>query len=152
MSSAAAASLGTDREQHVRFVVESLRFAATNGDQPDLVRSAAAGLGALASTGDVDALAELFDVGVAAPDAARDAIALVLGMLAMRHPNAVLAHLEMRTDLPAAALVLRDAFDMLDEDLEEERFFMTARAAYWAAPEASPRRAVTDELIRVLEF
>ena len=73
-------------------------------------------------------------------------------MLAMRYPTAVLAHLETRTDLDAAALVLRDAFDMLDEDLEEERFFMTARAAFWAAPEQSPARAVAEKLIRVLEF
>jgi hypothetical protein len=73
-------------------------------------------------------------------------------MLAMRHPTAVLAHLETRTDLDAAALVLRDAFDMLDEDLEEERFFMTARSAFWAASEQSSARAVAETLIRVLEF
>ena len=36
--------------------------------------------------------------------------------------------------------------------LEEERFFMTTRAAFWAAPERSPARAVAEELIRVLEF
>ena len=76
----------------------------------------------------------------------------MLGALAMRHPNAVLAHLETRTDLEAVALVLRDAFDMLNEDLEEERFFMTVRAAFWAAPEQSQARTVAEELIRVLEF
>ena len=152
MVSAAAASLGADPDQHARFVADSLRFAAASADRQDLLRSAAAGLGALASTGDVAALQTLFDVGVDAQDHARDPIALVLGTLAMRHPTAMLAHLETRTDLDKAALVLRDAFDMLDEDLEEERFFMTARAAFWAAPERSPARVVTDELIRVLEF
>ena len=52
----------------------------------------------------------------------------------------------------SAALVVRDGFDMLDEDLEEERFFMTTRTAFWVAPEGSRARAVSDELIRVLEF
>jgi len=41
---------------------------------------------------------------------------------------------------------------MLDEDLEEERFFMTTRTAFWVAPEGSRSRAVSEELIRVLEF
>ena len=152
MVSAAAASLGADPEEHARFVAESLRFAADTRDHQDLLRSAAAGLGALASRDDTGALQVLFDVGIGAQSAAREPVALVLGMLAMRHPAAVLAHLETRTDLAAAALVLRDAFDMLDEDLEEERFFMTTRAVFWAAPTPSPARAVAEELIRVLEF
>jgi HEAT repeat protein len=152
MVSAAAASLGSDREEHTRFITDSLRFAADAGDQQSVVRSAASGLGALASRGDVGALQVLFDVGVGAPDPARDAIALVLGTFAMRQPTAVISHLETRSDLDAAALVLRDGFDMLDEDLEEERFFMTARAAFWAAAEPSPARTVTEMLIGVLEF
>ena len=152
MVSAAAASLGADVEAHTRFVAESLYFAAGAIDQQDLVRSAAVGLGALASRGDAGAQQVLFDVGVGTQAAAREPVALVLGMLAMRHPAAVLAHLETRTDLAAAALLLRDAFDMLDEDLEEEHFFMTTRAAFWAAPTPSPARAVAEELIRVLEF
>ena len=151
MVSAAAAALGADHEEHARFVAESLRFAAA-GDRQNLLRAAAAGLGALASRGDAGALQVLFDVGVGATAAAREPIALVLGTLAMRHPTAVLAHLETRTDLAAAALVLRDAFDMLNEDLEEERFFMTARAAFWAASDQSQARAVAEELIRTLEF
>jgi HEAT repeat protein len=151
MVSAAAAMLGSDRDEHFQYVSESLRFAAA-GDNADVVRSAAAGLGALAAGGDAGAVQELFDVGVDADPGPRDAIALVLGMLAMRDSAVVLGHLETRTDLPAAALVLRDGFDMLDEDLAEERFFMTARTAFWAAPEGSRSRAVSEELIKVLEF
>jgi len=48
--------------------------------------------------------------------------------------------------------VLRDAFDMLEEDYEEERFFATVRRSYWAAPEGSPDRKVADALIQALEF
>ncbi len=151
MVSAAAAAVGGDRDRHFQFVSESLRFAVA-GDHADLVRSSAAALGALASRGDADAVRELFDVAVDAGPGARDSIALVLGMLAMRYPDTVLGHLETRTDVPAAALVVRDGFDMLDEDLEEERFFMTTRTAFWVAPEGSRSRAVSEELIRVLEF
>lgn len=151
MVSAAAAALGADRDRHFQFVVESLRYASAGGEQ-DLVRSAAAGLAALAATGDADALQALFDVGINAGPSVRDAIALVVGMLAMRHPALVLDHLEIRSDLPAAVLVLRDGFDILNEDLEEERFFMSARTAFWAASEGARSREVTQELIRVLEF
>ena len=48
--------------------------------------------------------------------------------------------------------LLREAFDMLEEDFEEERFFVTVRRAYWQAPAGSPARTVAETLIRKLEF
>ena len=50
------------------------------------------------------------------------------------------------------AELLRDAFDMVAEDFEEERFYVSVRRAYWAAPEGSTRRSVAAQLIDVLEF
>ena len=47
---------------------------------------------------------------------------------------------------------MRDAFDMLEEDFEEERFFATVRRSYWQAPEGSAERKVADVLIQALEF
>jgi hypothetical protein len=41
---------------------------------------------------------------------------------------------------------------MLEEDLEEEQFFVTVRRAYWAAAAASPARKVAGALIQKLEF
>jgi hypothetical protein len=40
----------------------------------------------------------------------------------------------------------------LEEDLEEERFYVTVRRAYWAAAAASPGRKIADLLIQKLEF
>ena len=57
----------------------------------------------------------------------------------------------MRSASPAIEL-LREAFDMLEEDFDEERFFAAVRRAYWQAPAGSPARTVADALIRKLEF
>ena len=54
--------------------------------------------------------------------------------------------------LDPALELLREAFDMLEEDFEEERFFVTVRRAYWAAAAGSPARKVADALIQQLEF
>jgi len=70
----------------------------------------------------------------------------------MRQPSALLSYLETRTDLEVAGLVIRDGFDMLDEDLEEERFFMIARASFWMNSDGSRARAVAGTLIEILEF
>ena len=78
--------------------------------------------------------------------------ALAFGQVALRNTPLAVKLLGARPDLPAAALVLRDAFDMLEEDYEEERFFATVRRSYWAAPEGSADRKVADALIQALEF
>jgi hypothetical protein len=41
---------------------------------------------------------------------------------------------------------------MLEEDLEEERFFVAVRKAYWAAPDGSPARKLCEQVITKLEF
>ena len=48
--------------------------------------------------------------------------------------------------------LLREAFDRLEEDFEEERFFATVRRAYWQAPEGSAARNVAETLVQRLEF
>ena len=54
--------------------------------------------------------------------------------------------------VPLAIELLREAFDMLEEDMEEERFYVTVRRAYWAAAASSPARKIADILIQKLEF
>lgn len=149
---AAICLLGSNCEAHQGFITETLRFAVTNLGFQDLVRAAGGALAALAEGGHADALAALLDAGVPARDPARAPIALAAGTVAIRNPVLVLSVLETRPDLDEAVLLLRDAFDMLEEDYEEERFFARVRRAYWEAPEGSRRRAVCDALIQKLDF
>ena len=60
--------------------------------------------------------------------------------------------LEAQDDLAPAIELLREAFDMLEEDFEEERFFVAVRRAYWAAPAGSRAGTIADTLIQRLEF
>jgi hypothetical protein len=64
----------------------------------------------------------------------------------------MLAWLERQGDPAPAVELLREAFDMLEEDFAEERFFVTVRRAYWNAPEGSVARKVANALIQKLEF
>jgi hypothetical protein len=95
---------------------------------------------------------QLLDRGVPSADPVRSPLALTVGLVALRNPELLMATLEARTDRDGVVALLRDAFDMLSEDFEEERFFVAVRQAYWTAAEGSPRRAVADFLIEKLEF
>lgn len=150
--SASLCLLGRNCDTHVPFIVESLRFGAANENFQPLLRGASHALGMLAVRGRDDALAMLLDVGTPAADPARSPIALSVGLVALRAPDVLLRALEGRDDRDSAIILLRDAFDMLSEDFEEERFYVHVRRAYWAAPDGSPRRALAEALITTLEF
>ena len=64
----------------------------------------------------------------------------------------MLKALQARPDQPAAIGILAEAFDMLEEDLEEERFFVAVRREYWSAPDGSPTRKLCEQLITKLDF
>ena len=63
---------------------------------------------------------------------------LAVGLVALRNTPLLLKTLQARADQDAAIGLVAEAFDMLEEDLEEERFFVYIRQAYWAA--ATDRR------------
>jgi HEAT repeat protein len=149
---AAICLLGTNCDLHQRFIVESLTFAMKTPGYQELLRTSAKALAALAEGGHADAAGTLIDLGAPAADPARAPIALAFGAVALRNTPLVLDLLQSRTDLHDSALLLRDAFDMLEEDYAEERFFATVRRSYWQAPAGSPRRRVAEELIKTLEF
>jgi hypothetical protein len=150
--SAAICLLGVNCESQQKFVVDTMTFAIANQGFQDLLRAASRALGALAASGRQDAAATLLDVGIPAHDPGRSPVALAFGGVALRNTPLTIKTLIGRADLKDAALVLRDAFDMLEEDYEEERFFATVRRSYWQAAEGSPERKLADALIQALEF
>lgn len=149
---AATCMITKDCTPHVDYLTKTLVFAASDEQYQALLRSAAFALSALARQGNVQALTALLDAGEPARDPARAAIALAVGHVAVKAPGVLLDTLEARKTFEAASAVLQDAFDMLSEDFEEERFFVEVRKAYWAAAEGSPRRRVAQALIDKLEF
>ena len=144
--------LGVNCSSHLGYIDKSLRFAAKNSEFQPLLRSAVAAAGALADGGHPEAADLLFDVGIPSQDPARAPIALALGAVALRATPLMLSVIEKRADREPAVLLLRDAFDMLEEPYEKERFFVAVRRAYWQLTEGSESRKVAQILIEKLEF
>ncbi len=150
---AAICLLGVNCSSHQGFLTESLRFAIANIGYQELLRNSASGLAALAAArGNEEAAATLIEAGAPSRDPARAAIALAVGTVALRNTPLLLKLLEKQADPAPALELLREAFDMLEEDLEEERFFAQVRRTYWQAAAGSPTRKLAEALIRTLEF
>ena len=144
--------LGVNCASHQSFVVESLRFSIANTGFQSLVRSSAGGLATLAVAGREEAAIELITQGGPTQDPVRAPIALAVGTIALRNTPLLLKVLERAQLRDIGIELLREAFDMLEEDFEEERFFATVRRTYWQAPAGSPARTVSDTLVRKLDF
>jgi HEAT repeat protein len=149
---AAICLLGVNCPTHQGYLIDTVKFAAANAAFQPLLRSAAHALAVLAVRGDAKSLDALLDVAVAGPEASRAPVALAVGLVALRNGALCLDVLEKRADRDAAINVLRDAFDMLEEDFEEEQFYVSVRRAYWGAAEGSARRQLAAALIQKLEF
>ena len=148
---AAVCGLGSNCDGHMRFVRESLVFATRNIGYQELARASATALADLAAIGRKDALPALFELGMPANDPVRAPIALAVGRAVI---NAPAQALQVVPGLPRqeATLLLRDAFDMLEEDYAEERFFAAIRRGYWEAAPDAATRAAAQVLITALEF
>jgi len=116
------------------------------------LRGAAAGLGALAVAGHAEAADALIDIGVPSQDPTRAPIALALGTVALRNTPLMMARLEQREQRDGAMELVAEGFDMLEEDLDKERFFVLARRTYWESGEEPARRTLMQQLIRKLDF
>ena len=149
---AAICLMGTNCSSHIGYLHKTLTYAETYPGFQDLLRGAAAGLGNIALQGNADALRILFDVGIPSQDPVRAPVTLALGLVALRNTPLMLKTLEASPDQAGAVGILAEAFDMLEEDLEEERFFVAVRRAYWAAPDGSPTRKLCEQLITKLDF
>ena len=106
----------------------------------------------LARSGRATAWDALIAIGDPSVDPVRAPIALAAAGAAVGNPAGALGALERAADPKAALLLLRDGFDMLSEDLAEERFYARIRALYWQAPEGSPARARIQRVMTALDF
>ena len=149
---AAICLMGTNCSSHIGYLEKTLAFADTYPGYQDLLRGAASGLGNIARQGNDEALRILFDVGIPSQDPVRAPVTLAIGLVALRNTPLLLKTLQARTDQAGAVGIVAEAFDMLEEDLEEERFFVAVRKAYWAAPDGSPTRKLCEALINKLDF
>jgi HEAT repeat protein len=149
---AAICLMGTNCSAHVGYLEKTLKFADTYPGYQDLVRGAASGLGHIARQGNEEALRILFDVGIPSQDPVRAPVTLAIGLVALRNTPLLLKTLQTRQDQPEAIGIVAEAFDMLEEDLEEERFFVAVRKEYWAAADGSPTRKLCEQLINKLDF
>jgi HEAT repeat protein len=144
--------LGINCDSHENYLVETLKFSDKNIGFQELLRGAAAGLGALGVAGHGEAADALFDIGMPSRDPTRAPVALALATIALRNTALMMKTLEARPDRDGAMELMAEGFDMLEEDLDKERFFMLARRTFWESPEGSPRRALMQTLIGKLDF
>ena len=104
-----------------------MSYAETYPGYQDLLRGAAAGLGQIARQGNTEALDILFRVGIPSQDPVRAPVTLALGLVALRNTPLLLKAVAAHPNQPGAIGILAEAFDMLEEDLEEEKFFVDVR-------------------------
>lgn len=149
---AAICLLGVNCSSHLNYLEQSLKFGMENNGYDELLRGAANGLAAVAIGGNADAATILVQRGVPSRDPGRAAIALALGAVALRNNPLILKVLQAQADPAPAIALLGESFDMLEEDLEEERFYVAVRRAYWAAPANAPVRKLASALIQTLDF
>jgi HEAT repeat protein len=144
--------LDVNCESHESYLIETLKFSDQNAGFQELLRGAAAGLGVLAVAGHAEAAKALVDLGVPSKDPTRAPVSLALATVALRNTPLTMAMLEQHPNRDNAIVLMAEGFDMLEEDLDKERFFAFARRTYWESPETSPRRALMQRLIGKLDF
>jgi HEAT repeat protein len=149
---AAICLLGINCSSHQNYLEQSLKFSMETDGYRDLLHGSTRGLAALAVSGNAEAASQLIEYGGPSRDPARAAIALALGAVALRNTPLFLKVLQAQPDPKPAIALLGESFDMLEEDLEEERFYVTVRRGYWAAAENAPARKIAETLIQTLDF
>ena len=155
---AAICLLGINCSSHENYLIETLKFSDKNLGFQEMLRAAAAGLGALGVAGHGEAIEALAEIGVPSRDPTRAPIALALGTIALRNTPLMMTRLEAMGTASAGPArdgliaLLAEGFDMLEEDLDKERFFALARRTFWDSPAGSPQRGLMQTLIGKLDF
>ena len=149
---AAICLLGVNCASHMGYLQKVLAFAEDNPGYQEMVRAASFGLDTIAIQGNMAALQALFMAGVPSQDPMRAPLALSVAKVALRNTSLMLQYLLKASDQRGTLDLLAEGFDMLQEDLEEEQFFVTVRREYWNAPDPSPMRKLAEQLIGKLDF
>ena len=100
----------------------------------------------------MEAARALLEIGIPATGPTRVAAARAMAAFAMQQPALALPRLAERRDRAAAVERLREGFEMIDDDLAGEQFFVEIRKAYFAEREDLPTRSVIQAVINALEF
>ena len=149
---AAICLLGINCGSHENYLTETLKFSDKNIGFQELLRGAASGLGALGVAGHPEAVDALVEIGIPSRDPTRAPVALALGTIALRNTGLMLSALEKDTEPSPAIALVGEGFDMLEEDLDKERFFALVRRTYWQSAAGSPTRRLMQTLIGKLDF
>lgn len=149
---AAMCLLAVNCELHETFLSDTLKYADQNPGMQETVRATAAGLAALGVAGRKGALETLFGVGIDSRDPTRAPLSLAVATVALRNTGLLLEWLTQTSRRSDAVTLVAEGFDMLEEDLEKERFFAAVRRSYWTAADGSSQRELMRTLIGQLDF
>ena len=134
--------------------IKSLAAAASDENgRPGTVGGAIDALEAVAQNRNEAALSAL--VALAPKEGPRrERIAVSFSSVALRQPDWVVDWIGAKDASTRESLItmLKDGFDSLEEDFDEEQFFAAVRAGYWRAADASAGRSLAAMLIQKLEF
>ena len=142
--------LGEMCAEHIAALV-----AAVSADdaRAGTVRGAIDALEAVAQNRNDAALAALVRLA-AQQSEVRERVAVAFSSAALRQPDWIVEWIGAANESTreSAIMLLKDGFDSLEEDFDEEQFFAAVRAGYWRAEEGSAARALAAALIQRLEF
>ncbi|HVQ12127.1 MAG TPA: HEAT repeat domain-containing protein [Vicinamibacterales bacterium] len=126
--------------------------ASSDEGRPSTIRGALDALEAVAQNRNEAALSALFTL--AKSSALRENVAVAVASVALRQPDWTVERLGAADGQTreAAITMIKDGFDSLEEDFNEEQFFAAVRAGYWRATDGSAGRSLAETLIRRLEF
>jgi hypothetical protein len=142
--------LGEMCAEHIAALVAA---ASSDEGRPSTVRGAVDALEAVAQDRNEAGFTAL--VALAARQSAlRERIAVAVASVALRQPDWVVERIAAADESTRESLIsmLKDGFDSLEEDFNEEQFFAAVRAGYWRAAEGASARALAATLIQRLEF
>ena len=141
--------LGESCAEHVTALVVA---ASSDESRPRERQGAIDALEALAQGRDEAALAGL--IRLEKQSELRERIAVAVASVALRQPDWIVERIQAVEEAARESVItmIKDGFDSLEEDYDEEQFFAALRAGYWRAADGSAGRSLAATLIQRLEF